>query len=409
MVSRLRGGSRLLVLAIVLLVGIGLVVGGCGKKQEAQKPAEQPKAGEAQKPPEPPKEPYKIGALLEVTGVSSSLGIPEKNTIEMLIDQVNAKGGINGHPVQLVLYDIQSDETKGVLALKKLIEEDKVLAVVGPATSGPSLAMVDTANQAKTLLFSNAASAKITSPVTPWVFKSAQNDAVVINKVIGYMKSKGYKKIAWMNQNDAYGESGRVEFEKQAKGAGLEIVAQEKFERSDTDMTPQLTRVKQKSPDAVLVWAIPPSASVVTKNYRDLGLKFPLIHSHGIGNKTFIDLAGPAADGVVFPIGRLLVAEGLSDGDQQKAKLLEYAKAYESKYGPRSTFGGHMHDSISMVLWALEKAGPDKAKIRDTLETAKSWVGISGVFNMSNEDHNGLKEDALVMVEIKDGKWQLAK
>ena len=172
-------------------------------------------------------------------------------------------------------------------------------------------------------------------------------------------------------------------------------------------MTSQLTKVKAASPDAVLVWAIPPAASVVTRNYRQLGIEAPLFHSHGIANKTFIDQVGKAADGVIFPIGKLLVAEQLPDSDPQKATLLKYAKDYEAKYGPRSAFGGIAWDSANLLIQAISKVGQDPAQIRDELEATKNFVGISGVFNFTTQDHNGLDANSLIFVKIENGKWKL--
>jgi branched-chain amino acid transport system substrate-binding protein len=174
-------------------------------------------------------------------------------------------------------------------------------------------------------------------------------------------------------------------------------------------MTPQLTRVKAANPQAVVIWSVPPSASIATKNYRDLGITAPLFQSHGVGNKTYINLAGPAANGVIFPVGKLLVAEQLPDSDVQKTVLLAYAKAFEAKYGPRNTFGGHAWDAVQLAFRAMEKAGANRAGIREAVENARNFVGITGVFDFSPTDHNGLDRRAVTMVEIVDGQWRPAK
>jgi len=293
---------------------------------------------------------------------------------------------------------------------KKLIEVDKVLAIAGPSTTGTSMAIIDTVQKNQVPMVSAAAGKSIVSPVDQrqWVFKSAQNDSVVVEKIIDYLNKIGAKKIAFLSMNNAFGDGGRAIFEEEAPNNGLDIVALEKFGATDNDMTAQLTKVKSANPDAVVVWAIPPSASIVTKNYRQLQIEAPLIHSHGVGNQAFIDLAGDAANGVIFPAGKLLVAESLPDTDPQKQVLVEYANDYEAKYNqPRSTFGGHAWDSISLIVEAIEKAGPDRAKIRDELEKTQNFAGISGVFNMSPQDHSGLKKDALVMIKIVDKKWSI--
>lgn len=361
-------------------------------------------------------EPYKIGAIFSITGPGSSLGIPERDTAQMLEAQINARGGVLGpdgkrHPLKIVIYDDASDETKAVLAAKKLIDEDRVTAIVGTTLSGTSLAILDTVQKAGVPTVSCAAAAKIVEPAAErkWVFKTPQSDHLIVGVLTDYLKSKGLTRVGWLNVDYAFGQLGWIEFEKAARKLGLQVVANEKFGQKDVDMTPQLTRVKAADPQAVVVWSIPPSASIATRNYADLGLKAPLFHSHGVGNKRFIELAGPAADGVVFPAGKLLVAEQLPDEDVQKPVLLAYARDFEARYGPRNTFGGHAWDAVQLVVRAMEKAGPDRAGVRAAIEATRNFVGITGVFDFSPTDHNGLDRRAVTMVRIVNGQWKLAK
>jgi branched-chain amino acid transport system substrate-binding protein len=359
---------------------------------------------------------YKVGAIFSITGPGSSLGIPERDTALMLEADINAKGGIKGpdgklHPLKIVIYDDASDETKAVLAAKKLIDEDKVTAIVGTTLSGTSLAILDTVQKAEVPLVSCAAAIKIVEPVAErkWVFKTPQSDFLIVGVLVEYLKAKGLTKVGWLNVDYAFGQLGWIEFEKAAQKGGLTIVANEKFGQKDVDMTVQLTRVKAANPQAVVIWSIPPSASVATKNYADLGMTMPLFHSHGVGNKAFIQLAGPGSNGVVFPAGKLLVAEQLPDGDAQKAVLLAYARQFEAKYGPRNTFGGHAWDAVQIVAKALEKAGTDRAGVRAAIESTRNFVGITGVFDFSPSDHNGLDRRAATMIQITDGQWRQAK
>jgi len=361
-------------------------------------------------------EPYKVGAIFSITGPGSSLGIPERDTALMVEADVNAKGGVKGpdgklHPLKIVIYDDASDETKAVLAAKKLIDEDKVTAIVGTTLSGTSLAILDTVQKAEMPLVSCAAAAKIVEPAAErkWVFKTPQSDFLITGVLADYLKAKGLTKVAWLNVDYAFGQLGWIEFEKAAQKTGLSIVANEKFGQKDVDMTAQLTKVKAANPQATVIWSIPPSASIATKNYADLGIKAPMFQSHGVGNKKYIELAGPASNGVLFPAGKLLVAEQLADNDAQKAVLLAYAKDFEAKYGPRNTFGGHAWDALYIVLGAMEKAGTDRAKVRAAIETTRNFVGITGVFDFSPADHNGLDRRAATMIQIVDGQWRMAK
>lgn len=393
--------KKIMSLLLALTVAAAVALSGCGTSQESSAPKQ-----------ESGKEPYKIGAIFDSSGSASSLGIPERDTVKMLVEKINKSGGINGHPIELVLEDSGSDEVKAVFKAKKLITEDKVLAIIGPSTSGTTKAIIPIVQDNNIPLISSAASVSIVEPVKErqWIFKTPQSDTVVAGKIFAYLKSKGLKKVAFINMNNAYGESGRVEFTKGAAGNGITVIAEEKFEASDKDMTAQLTRIKGLNPDAVVVWAIPPSASTMTKNFRQLGITAPLIHSHGVGNETFLELAGPAANGVAFPIGKLLVAGDLPDGDPQKQVLTEYINDYKAAYKTNpNSFGGYAWDGLMMLVKAIENAGADSAKIRDELEKMDNFVGISGIFSMSATDHNGLNQDDLVLVEVKDGKWQLVK
>ncbi len=386
-----------LAVLLALLFAASILISGCASGQDA--------AGKDT----PGEEPYKIGAVLDISGKASSLGMPERDTLLMLADQLNASGGINGHPVDLIILDNKSDETEAVLAVKTLIEKD-VLAVLGCSSSGPSMAMIDTVQKEKVPMISLAAASSIVEPVKDrqWVFKTAQSDIVTVNKIIGYLKEQGITKVAFLYMNNAYGDGGKKAFAAAARENGIEVVAEEKFDASDKDMTPQLTRVKASPAQAAVVWAIPPSASILTRNFRDIGLSIPLIHSHGVGNQKFIDLAQDAADGVILPIGKLTVADQIPDSDPQKKVLEGYINDYSKKYNaPPNSFGGYAWDAFNLLVSAIEKAGPDRAAIRDQLEKTRGFIGVSGVFNMSPQDHNGLDEDSMVLVQIQDGKWKL--
>jgi branched-chain amino acid transport system substrate-binding protein len=363
-------------------------------------------------------EPYKIGAILAITGPASSLGIPERDTLLMLQKELQAAGGVLGpdglrHPVDIVIYDTESDETKTVLAAKKLIEEDHVSVIIGPTQSGTTLAVIDTVQKAEVPLISCAANIKIVEPAAErkWVFKTAPSDRLVVQALTNYLKEQGITQVAWASVNNAFGDGGKAEFEAAAAQAGIAIVDVEKFEATDTDMTTQLTKIRGTNPQALIIWSTPPSASAITKNAYDLGLTFPIFHSHGVGNQQFIELATKeAVEGVIFPIGKIVVANQLPDSDPQKATLLKYIQDYQAAYDVVPvTFGGHAWDALKLTLLAMNKVGADRAKIRDELEGTNGFVGISGVFDFSPDDHNGLSTQAITMVRIVDGQWRVVQ
>ncbi len=357
--------------------------------------------------------PYKIGAVFSVTGVASFLGEPEKKTVEMVVEEINKRGGINGHPVDLILYDDESDATKATLAVKRLIKKDRVSIIVGPTRSGESLAVAPIAEKARVPLISCAASYKIVTPVEKrhWIFKTAPSDSHAVKRIYKYMQKKGIKRVAILTVSTGFGASGREELLRHAKKYGIEIVADERYGPKDTDLTAQFTKIRSLNPDAIVNWSVGPTQILSVKTWNDLGMTaIPLFQSHGFGSRKNLELTGSAANGVLFPISPVIVGHLLPESHPQKRVIMEYVKAYTEKYNePVSSFGGHSWDAIQLAISALKAVGQDKEKIRDYLENLKGFVGQSGVFNFSPQDHNGLSEKDLVMVEVQNGEWVLAK
>jgi len=358
-------------------------------------------------------EPYKVGAIFSVTGRASFLGEPEKKTAEMIAEEINKAGGINGHPLELIIYDDEGDATKCNVAMKKLINQDKVPVVIGPSTSGTSLAIVSVADKAQIPLISCAASKKIVMPVEKrhWVFKVPGSDIHVAQRIYDHMKTKGITKVGIMTGTTGFGASGREELLAWAPKFGISIVADERYGPKDTDLTAQLTKIKGTEAQAVVNWSIGPTQVLAVKNWRALGMEnLPLYQSHGFGSRKNIELCGKDAEGVLCPLGRVNIGRLLPDGHVQKKVVMDYTEAYEKKYNePISSFGGHAWDSLQVAVKALEAVGSDRAKIRDFIENLTGLVGQHGVFNFSPSDHNGLSKDDLEMVMVKGGDWAIAK
>ena len=358
------------------------------------------------------KEPYKVGAVFSVTGRASFLGEPEKKTVDMIAEAINKVGGINGHRLELVLYDDESDETKCVLAVKRLIKKDKVPVIIGPSLSGNTLAVVKVVNDAKVPLVSCAASNKIVTPVVDrkWVFKVPQSDTHAVEKIYDYLLKNGIKKIAIMSVSTGFGASGREELLRLAPEVGIEIVADERYGPKDTDITAQLTRIRGTDAQAIVNWSVGPTQVLAVKNWHDLGMtNIPFYQSHGFGSRKNIELAGGAAEGVFCPLGRVNIPDLIPADNPQKKVIELYNKAYQEKYHePLSSFGGHGWDALNLVIDALRAVGPDSAKIRDYIENRTNFIGQHGVFNFSPTDHNGLTKEAFEMVVVKNGDWALA-
>jgi len=350
----------------------------------------------------------KVGAILAVTGPASFLGAPEAKTLKMLTEEINAKGGIHGKKIELIIKDSGANPEKAISFAKQLIEEEKVFAIIGPSTSGETMKIKNIAEEGKTILISCAAAEVIVNPVAKYVFKTPQKDSFAVRKIYNQMKKMGISKIGIVAGNTGFGKAGKAQLEKIAPEYGIKILISEVYDKKATDLTAVVTKLKARKVQAVVNWSIVPAQSIVAKNMRQIGLNVPLFQSHGFGNIKYVKAAGAAAEGIIFPAGRLLVADRLPDNHPQKAVLLKYKRDYESRYKEEaSTFGGHAYDAFKILVTAMKKAGLDREKVRDAIENMKGLVGTGGIFNFSPKDHNGLDIDSFEMLTVKNGKFAL--
>lgn len=355
--------------------------------------------------------PIKIGGLFAVTGPAAFLGEPEKNTLELLVKEVNARGGINGSRIELVIYDTGGDVTKAVQLANRLVKNDKVAAIVGPSTTGETMAVIPIAEKGHIPLISCAAGIKITDPVKKWVFKTPANDHVAADKILIQAAKMKQKNVALLTVSDSFGSSGREQLKLMAAKRGFKIVADEVYGPKDTDMTPQLTKIKSAKPDAIICWGTNPGPAIITRNMKQLGIKAQLYQSHGVASKKFIELASPdAAQGVMLPAGKLAVFDLLKKNDPQAKLLKEYNDSYKKAFGVEaSTFGGYAYDGFQLIAAAIRKGAVTPARIRDGIEKGGSMVGVSGIFRMSPKDHNGLDLSAFEMVRVEKGDWAIVR
>lgn len=353
-------------------------------------------------------DPYKIGVILEATGGLSFLGDPGKKTVEMIAEEINESGGINGHPLELIIYDTVGQPTRAVISVQKLIKSDKVLAVIGPFSSGSALAAIPIIQKSKTPNIALGASRKIVEPTKKWIFNTVQTDRNAVIRIYEYMQKQGIKKIGIITVSNGFGDSGREQLLDQSSKYGIQVVADEKFGGKDSDMTAQLTSIQTTDAQAIVSWTVGPTITIVTKNWKQLAMKIPLYQSHGAASKKLLTMAGKAAEQMIFPAPKLIVVDQIADSDPQKKILKAYRDSYEKKYGQAvSKFGGNAHDAIRIIVSALKAVGPDRAKIRDYIENLKDYVGIVGVYNYSPTNHNGLTKDYFVMVQVENNKWKL--
>jgi len=356
-------------------------------------------------------DPIKIGSVLSVTGPAAFLGDPELKTLQLYVEKINKEGGVLGRQLQLVHYDDGTDASKANSFTKRLIDDDKVDIIVGGTITGSTMSMIPLVEKAEVPFISLAGAVVIVEPVKKWVFKTPHTDRMAAEKVFDDMKKRNLTKVALLSETSAFGASGKKETEAMAAKMGITLVANEVYGPKDTDMTPQLTKIKNAAGvQAVFVFGLGQGPALVNKNYKQLGITLPLYHAHGVASEEFIKLSGPAAEGVRLPAAALLVADKLAANDPQKPVTTGYRKAYKDRFKEDvSTFGGHAYDGLMIAVEAFKRAGStDKAKVRDAIEATKGFIGTAGKVNMSATDHMGLDQSAFRMLEIKNGDWSLA-
>ncbi len=362
------------------------------------------------------KEPIKIGAFFALSGPAAFIGTPTKLVAQMAVDQINKEGGINGRPIQLVFGDTEGDPTKAVAIAKKFIYVDKVVAIIGPTRTGTGMAVKRLVEQAHVPTIMTVGG----DPVImggkfgsyKYVFKTPQRSSTAVKRIYMYLQKKGIKKIALLTSSDGFGRDGRRWLTKLAPQYGLEIVAQESFNPRDTDMTTQLSNIRTKGPQAIVCWTIGPAGSIVAKNVKQLGIKVPLVQCHGLPGPKYVELAGDAANGNIMPSTKLMAWQQLPDKDPQKPVIARFVHLYNDVYHynkdfPINTHSGYAWDALMILSGALNKAGPDREKLRDAIEETKGYVGISGIYNITPQDHNGLGVDSMIIVKVVNGQWKL--
>jgi branched-chain amino acid transport system substrate-binding protein len=364
------------------------------------------------------KEPIKIGAFFALSGPAAAIGTPTKLVAEMVVEKINNEGGINGRPLELVIGDTESDAAKAATIAKKFIHSDKVAAIIGPTRTDTGMAVKKIVEEAGMPTFMTVGGDPVIMGGEKfgsfnYVFKSPQRSSTAVKRLYMYLKDKKMTKVALITATDGFGKDGARWLEKLAPDYGLKIVAHESFGPKDTDMTAQLTKIKKAKPDAIVCWTIGPAGAIVSKNKLQLGIKTPLFQCHGLPDPKYIELAGKAAEGDRMSSTKLMAVNQLPDNDPQKQVIQEFIKLYKDKgydkQFPINTHSGYAWDAIMIVAKAMDKAGTDPNKLKEAIEQTKGYVGVSGIYNLTPEDHNGLDEDSMVIVQVKNGKFVMAK
>ena len=355
----------------------------------------------------------KIGAMVSATGPTSAIGIPQRNTVSLL------PSSVAGQTIEYITLDDGGDTTRAVQNAKQLIQQHKVDAIIGPSTTPNALAILPIIAEAKVPLVSTVGSQAVVEPqdaTKRWVFKTTQNDDLIAEALVSHMVRAKVKRVGYIGFNDPFGEG----FLKLLPGLltknRIELVATEKYARTDQSVTGQALKLIAAKPDAVFVAAVGGPAVLPQATLRDQGYKGFIYQTHAIATQDFIKIGGAKIEGTVLAAGGMLVFDEMSDANPIKNVTARYIRAYEKVYGNRpATFGANTYDSGILLQYAipdaLKKGAPGteafRTALRDSLEAQKEIVGCQGIFNITPANHNGMDKRARDLITIKDGKFRL--
>jgi branched-chain amino acid transport system substrate-binding protein len=356
----------------------------------------------------------RIGALVAGSGPAAFIGNSQRATIEMLVEEINAAGGMSGNKVALSLYDTEGNSTTAAQQFRRLIDSDQVHVVIGPSTTGETMPLLTVANESGVPLISFAGAEAVVVPPTPFVFKTPPTDRIVANQMLGYMKEHGIGSIGLISSADGYGQAGATVIREVAESLGLTIAAAEEFGPKDSDMTPQVLKIRSSGADAMLIWSVNPGPTIILKNAASVGFRKPIFNSYGAATPALIEQSGPAAEGTYVSSMRLLAPESLPENDPVREVVTRLAADYKEKIGEEpTTFIGHPADALTLISLALEKSGgtPDREKLAEAIRSGISFAGANGMFAFSDANHNGLDEtsESMIMLQVKGGHYVMAE
>ena len=354
----------------------------------------------------------KVGVIASATGATAVVGIPQKNTAALLPKQI---GGV---AVEYTVYDDASDPTQSVALVKRLLSEEKVDAIIGPSGSPNAMASLQFVAEAKTPMLAPVGTPAVVLPMDDnkrWVYKTTQNDDLISEAIVGHMARHGVKTVGFIGLNDAYGESWYRTFVPMAEKAGIKLVANERFARTDQSVIGQAAKIIAANPDAVLVGAAGGPTVLPQTTLVERGYKGQVYQTHGAATPDFVRLGGKAVEGTVMAASLMLVLDQVPDANPAKKVAQAYIAAYEKMYGTKpATFGANVYDAglllQAAVPEAAKKARPGtpefRAALRDALEQIKELVGTQGVYTMTPQDHSGFDRRGRELMQLRNGVWQ---
>src|SRR5438876_2168351 len=355
----------------------------------------------------------KIGLMVSATGPTSAIGIPQKNTGDILPKQI---GGV---PVEYISLEDGGDTTRAVQNIKKLVQENNIDALIGPSTTPNAFAILDVIADAKVPMMATVGTSAVVEPIDAkkrWVFKTTQNDDLIAAALLKHMAKNNVKSVAFIGFSDPYGDNWLKVFSALGEKAGIKVVNAERFNRTDQSVTGQTLRMIAAKPDAMLIAAVGGPAVLPEATLRDQGWKGPIYQTHAVATEDFIKLGKEKVEGTVLAAGPMLVIDEIPDANPTKKIAQNYIATYQKQFGSvPATFGANTWDAGILLERAIPvalkvaKPGTEAFRIalRDALEQQREVVGCQGVFNMSATNHNGMDERARVRVPVKDGKFRL--
>lgn len=354
------------------------------------------------------KEPYKIGCVMSLTGYSAWVGLLSQQGAQVQAEMINKAGGINGRPIELVVYDAQSKPEEASRAAHRLISRDRVVALTGAESVPVAAPVVALANQNKTVLVMGGGY-PVNPEKEPWAFNFSHPTEFAIARPFLYFKKHNMTKLAFLMPIGSLGELATKLGKQYAAEYGLTIIGEEKFEGTAPDVTAQLAKLRALKPDAYVAFATGEPAAMVARNAAQLSIKEPILVSHGNATLGFLKMVSNLPTFLVLPSGKISIYDQLPDSDPAKKVLAEFDKRMRERFNePGTYYSGQQADGIALIAEGLRKAGSsDQAKLRDAVENIKGLVGTNGIFNMTPKDHYGLKLDDMVAITVKGGKWQL--
>jgi len=352
-------------------------------------------------------ETIKIGAPLILSGPGAFAGEASKQTLEMLVTDLNAKGGIDGRQVEMVYYDTEGKPDVAVRVINRLVKSDEVDAVLGPIASWEAVAVKQVLDRAGVPTLMLSATRASVDPQTDCMFKLPVDDAIVVSRIYKYLTEKGLSKVAVISTSDGFGDGGHRELEAQAEAAGIDIVFDERFSMEDTDLAPLLNKVRRSDAEVLINWSSSRAPVTVTNTVRQVGLDIPLIHSHAALSPAVLAGAGDNAEGMLSAGAKFEAGPNLPDSDPQKPVIVDYREAYEAAVGKEpNQFGAGAFDAFSILTAAIAEAGTEPDALCNAIEATSGYVGLGGIYTYSATDHAGLATDSVLIYQVMDGRWR---